>query len=49
MQDTIEQGDFDLILLDVMLPKIDGFELMKYIREFRIPVIFLTAKSDVQD
>lgn len=47
--DKIEKGNFDLILLDVMLPKIDGFELMEYIRQFQIPVIFLTAKSDVKD
>lgn len=45
----IEKGNFDLILLDVMLPKIDGFELMEYIGQFQIPVIFLTAKSDVKD
>lgn len=45
----IETGNFDLILLDVMLPKINGFELMEYIRDFQIPVIFLTAKADVKD
>ncbi len=45
----IEKGNFDLILLDVMLPKVNGFELMEYIRQFQIPVIFLTAKSDVKD
>lgn len=45
----IEKGNFDLILLDVMLPKIDGFELMEYIAQFQIPVIFLTAKNDVKD
>jgi DNA-binding response OmpR family regulator len=32
-----------------MLPEIDGFELMDYIRPLEIPVIFLTAKSSVQD
>ena len=32
-----------------MLPKIDGYELMEYIRPLEIPVIFLTAKSDVKD
>lgn len=47
--DMIEKGNFDLILLDVMLPKIDGFELMEYIAQFQIPVIFLTAKNDVKD
>ena len=40
---------YDLILLDVMLPKIDGFELMEYIRPLGIPVIFLTAKNAVSD
>ena len=32
-----------------MLPKIDGYELLEYIRPLEIPVIFLTAKSDVKD
>ena len=40
---------YDLILLDVMLPKVDGFELMEYIAPLGIPVIFLTAKSSVID
>lgn len=40
---------FDLVLLDIMLPKIDGFELLKYINSFEIPVIFLTARSAVED
>ena len=40
---------FDLILLDVMLPEVDGFELMEYIRPMEIPVIFLTAKGAVAD
>lgn len=47
--DIIENRRFDLILLDVMLPKADGFELIKFIREFNIPVIFLTAKSSLDD
>ncbi len=38
-----------LILLDIMLPGIDGFELMDYIRSTGIPVIFLTAKNAVSD
>lgn len=40
---------YDLILLDVMLPEMDGFELMEYIKPLGIPVIFLTAKNQVQD
>lgn len=47
--DLLERGRYDLILLDVMLPEIDGFELMEYIRPLEIPVIFLTAKNAVAD
>lgn len=47
--DILEEQNFDLILLDVMLPHIDGFELMEYIRPMGIPVIFLTAKSALED
>lgn len=47
--DLIEKETFDLILLDIMLPGIDGFELMEYIRSTGIPVIFLTAKNAVAD
>lgn len=45
----LEQGHFDLILLDIMLPQFDGFSLMEYIRPMEIPVIFLTAKNAVTD
>lgn len=47
--DRIEQGGYDLVLLDVMLPEVNGYELMEYIRPMGIPVIFLTAKSAVTD
>lgn len=47
--DILETQRFDLILLDVMLPEIDGFSLMEYIRPMEIPVIFLTAKNAVSD
>lgn len=47
--DLLERRRFDLILLDVMLPGIDGYELMEYIRPLEIPVIFLTAKTQVND
>lgn len=47
--DVLEQERFDLILLDVMLPGISGFELMEYVRGMGTPVIFLTAKNAVQD
>jgi len=45
----LEENSYDLILLDVMLPKIDGFELITYINQYQIPVIFITAKADVKD
>jgi DNA-binding response OmpR family regulator len=38
---------FDLAILDIMLPGLDGFELMAYMQKYNIPVIYLTAKSDV--
>ena len=47
--DLLENTHFDLVLLDVMLPNVDGFELMDYIRPMDIPVIFLTAKGNVDD
>lgn len=47
--DMIESEDFDLILLDIMLPGADGYDIMEYIRPLKIPVIFITAKHDVRD
>lgn len=47
--EKIDQGKYDLILLDIMLPEIGGFELMEYIRPLEIPVIFLTAKNALTD
>ena len=47
--DLLERGRYDLVLLDVMLPEIDGFELMEYIRPMEMPVIFITAKNAVND
>ncbi len=47
--DKIDKHQYDLILLDVMLPGIDGFELMRYISPMGVPVIFLTAKASVVD
>ena len=47
--DMIDADTYDLILLDIMLPKVDGFELMEYIRPLGVPVIFITAKNSVDD
>lgn len=47
--DILETEYFDLILLDIMLPWIDGYELLEYIKPMNIPVIFLTAKGEVKD
>ncbi len=47
--EKIENNRYDLILLDVMLPDIDGYELIEYIKQFDTPVIFVTAKTSVPD
>lgn len=47
--ELIERENFDLILLDVMLPGADGYEIMDYIRPLGIPVIFITARHEVRD
>lgn len=42
--------EYDLVLLDVMLPKIDGFQVCQQIREFSdMPIVMLTAKSEDMD
>ncbi len=44
------QHQYDMILLDVMLPKMDGFEVCQAIREFSdVPIVMLTAKGDDMD
>ena len=45
----LEKERFDLVLLDIMLPEVDGYELLEYIKPMEIPVIFLTAKTAVPD
>ena len=47
--DVLEQHTFDLVLLDIMLPKVDGYELFEYIKPTGTPVIFLTAKAGLND
>src|SRR5437016_4973849 len=44
-------GEFDVIVLDVMLPDIDGFEVCRRLREARVwtPVLMLTARKEVED
>ena len=46
----IQEKDYDIILLDVMLPKLTGFEVCQQVREFsNVPVVMLTAKGDDMD
>lgn len=45
-----ENSDYNLILLDIMIPNLNGIEVCKRIRQFSmVPIIMLTAKSDVSD
>lgn len=41
-------GSADLALVDVMMPKVDGFQLLEPLKEHGIPVIFLTARGDLE-
>ena len=44
------EGEFDLILLDIMLPKMNGFEVCERVRRFsQVPIIFLTAREEEKD
>lgn len=45
--DKIKNDYFDLIILDIMLPKLDGFEILEQINNISTPIIFLSAKNDV--
>ena len=47
--DMMAGGSYDLILLDIMLPGADGYDVLDYIRPLKIPVIFITAKHEVKD
>lgn len=45
----VESEKIEFAIVDVMLPKIDGWELSKYLKEYNIPMIFLTAKDQQKD
>lgn len=47
--DILSQESFDLVLLDIMLPGINGWELLDYIKTLEMPVIFITAMGELDD
>lgn len=47
--DLIAEHDYELAVLDIMLPGIDGYELLGYLRSTGTPVIFVTARTSLQD
>ena len=48
--ETAHNKQYDIILLDIMLPKLDGFQVCQQIREFsNVPIVMLTAKGDDMD
>ena len=47
--DAVEREPFDLVLLDIMLPGADGYDVMEYIKPLKVPVIFISAKHEVRD
>ncbi|RCS22679.1 DNA-binding response regulator [Phyllobacterium salinisoli] len=49
--DILDFTDYDLVILDVMLPGLDGFEILRRLRQARksIPVLVLTARSEIED
>lgn len=47
--DLIAEHDYELAVLDIMLPGIDGYELLGYLRSTGTPVIFVTARTTLQD
>ena len=46
--EKLESEIYDLIILDIMIPKITGFDVFEKIKNLEIPVIFLTAKTDIE-
>ena len=47
--DRMEEGHYDLLLLDIMLPKINGYVLMEYAKSIQLPVIFITAMDSTEN
>ena len=47
--DRMEEGHYDLLLLDIMLQKINGYELMEYAKSIQLPVIFITAMDSTEN
>jgi len=49
--DLASSGDYDIILLDLMLPKMDGLEICRQLRsqQIHVPILMLTAKSQIED
>lgn len=49
--DYLAGGDYDAVILDIMMPKMDGITVLRRLREAgnRVPVIMLTAKSEIDD
>jgi DNA-binding response OmpR family regulator len=48
--DKIREQEYDIVLLDIMLPKLDGMQVCQQVREFsQVPIIMLTAKGDDMD
>lgn len=47
--DKMQLYHYDLCLLDIMLPQIDGYELLDYAKSIGLPVIFITAKGETED
>lgn len=47
--DAVESNEFDLVLLDIMLPGADGYDVIEYIKPCKVPVIFISAKHEVRD
>ena len=44
--DLLEENFYDLVILDIMLPKMNGYEVLEYAKSREIPVIFLTAMGE---